>query len=135
MALPENRIGDHQFLVLSGDRAPPKQILSLDERPGVDGTEITQEGLKGHPFTMRSEVDQENLDTASTTYLEYVDLIEADPVELIQDDQSSVAEGFRVQVLDVRRVLAKKIVPGPGGLNAPSLAYLICDWDLIAIPE
>lgn len=107
----------------------------LDERPGVIGTEITREGKKGRPFRVQSWVDAVDYDTARLMYDFYRDLITDDPQELVQGGISSVQENFLVQVLDVSVAYAGTIVPGTTGLNPPSLGYLVCDWDLIGIPQ
>ncbi len=135
MALLENRIGAFYFLGLSGERQPAKMVLSLDERPGVEGTEITREGLKGRPFRLRSWVDAVDYDTARLMYDFYRDLIADDPQELVQGGISSTLEGFLVQVLDVSVVFCGAGNAGTNGLNPPSNAYIECDWDLIAIPQ
>lgn len=134
MPLLENKIGPFQFLGIRGPLAPLKEILSLDERPGVNGTEITREGEKGRPFTVRTWVDQASYQDARNTFLLYLFQIGRDPVQMIRGGENSFAEGYRVIVLDVREVFIGTIVPGPGGLNAPSAGYLECDWDLLAVP-
>ncbi len=135
MALLENRIGDFYFLTLLGERQPPKEILTLDERPGVMGTEITREGKKGRPFVLRSFVDAVDYETARLMYDFYRDLIADDPQELVQGGISSTLEGFLVQVLDVSVVESGTCRPGGDGLNAPSNGYIECDWTLLAIPQ
>lgn len=134
MARLKYSIGVNIFLGITGERAPLREILTLDERPGIDGTEITQEGKKGRPFTIRSWVDQVSYDAARFTYEDYLLEIDSDPQELVVADISSFREGFKVQVLDVRVVFCGQITPGTNGLNAPSLGFLECEWDLIAVP-
>lgn len=134
MALLDNSIGAETFLGIRGPLAPAKEILSLDERPGVNGTEVTKEGKKGRPFTVRTWVDAASYEAARTKFIDYTDLIGTDAAILIRGGVSSLAEGYRVIILDVREVYIGKIVPGPGGLNAPSAGYIECDWDLLPVP-
>ena len=134
MALLDNSIGDFTFLGLTGSRQPPRTILSLDERPGVAGTEVTDEGIKGRPFMLMSWVDCEDFAAAEATYIEYLALIGQDSVSMVQGGVASETEGYSIKVLNVRKLYSGTIVPGPGGLNPPSQAILECEWELLAIP-
>lgn len=135
MARLDNRIGGEQFLGWRGSRQPPRQIVSIDERDAVDGSELTLLGLKGRPFSLVSWVDCVSYEATWVIYrTNYVPLIESDPLELVVGGISSIAENFKVAVLDVRVRRALPITPGLNGLNAPSLGYLECVWDLIGVP-
>ncbi len=131
MALTHS-IGRFTFLGLSGEVSPPKEIVSADERPAVNGTELTKEGTKGRPFIMFSWVDAESYASAHNRGLEYRELVGGDPVELIQADCAFSLAGFKVAVLDVT-YKATAIGTSHGGLNPPSLGYLEAQWTLLAI--
>jgi hypothetical protein len=131
MAL-DNKLGPHTFLGLTGDISPPKEVVSADERPAVNGTELTKEGQKGRPFVMVSWVDAESYDAARADALEYRDLIGAEPVEMVVGGVSSNLEGYKVAVLDVQ-AKASALAASKGGLNAPSLGLVEAQWTLIAI--
>lgn len=133
MALGTNQIGDFIFIALLGQREPPRQQLEIEARPSVDGLTIIRTGSRGVPFRLRSQVDQGTYNGAWTTFRSYLALINADPVAMVQGGINSTAEGFKVQVLDVRPVKIGPIKSSSGGLNAPSAAWLECDWDLVAI--
>lgn len=136
MALLTNKIDDFEFIWLRGNGPePPKMALSLDERAGVNGTEVHREGIKGRPFTLRSGVDTVDYDAARTLHIDYIALIEGDPVDLVVGGISSTAQGYSVQVLDVRLVYAGTIGGSVGGLLANPEGYLECEWDLIGIPN
>lgn len=130
-----NSIGGYQFLSLLGRVAvPAEQIDRPIVRPGVAGVGLRKTGVRGVPFTLRSAVDQPDLATAHVTLAGYRALIGANPVLLIQDNFNfSTGDNFLVAVLNVHD--ARITAPGnsSGGLNAPSLAKLVCHWDLIAI--
>lgn len=133
MALDTNSIGNFAFIALHGDPAPPREQLEVSARPAVEGVTVTRTGKRGVPFRMRSQVDQASYETARATYRQYVDLIRDDPQVLIQGGVVSTSEFYKVQVLDVRAVRIGPIKSASGGLNSPSLGWLECDWDLIAI--
>lgn len=133
MPLLENRIGDYTFLGISGEIEAPKQILSIEERPGVNGTEITRFGKKGRPFTVRTWVDAATYEFAVAYYDLYIALIDGDPLEIVKGGVSSLVEDYKVQVLDVRKVYVGRIVAGPGGLAPPSQGYIECEWTLLSV--
>lgn len=133
MPVTTNSIGDFSFIALLGQREPPRQQLEIEARPSVDGLTIIRTGTRGAPFRLRSQVDAASYNAAWTTFRSYLALIAADPVAMIQGGINSTAEGFKVQVLDVRPVKIGPLKTPVGGLNAPSLGWLECDWDLVAI--
>ena len=133
MALDTNSIGSFSFIALLGDLVPPREQLEVSARPAVEGVTVTRTGKRGMPFRLRSQVDQASYAAARATYRQYVDLIRDDPQVLIQGGVVSTSEFYKVQVLDVRAVRIGPIKSASGGLFAPSLGWLECDWDLIAI--
>ena len=134
MALLSNSIGQFDFIWLTGNGPePPKMILSLDERPGVNGTEILREGTKGRPFTLRSGTDCSDFTSAILQHLDYTSLCGSNPVDLVQGGISHSALGYRVQVLDVRKIYAGTMRACVGGLLTNAQGYLECEWDLLAI--
>jgi hypothetical protein len=134
MARLDNSIGEFDFGGISGNPLPPSEFLSIDQRPGLDGTEITREAVKGLPFTLVTWVDEASYEAAWGLYRDYLALKQGDPVPLVHAGiNSETVENYLVQVLDVRPLEVKACRPGAGGLNPPSLAMLICEWHLIAI--
>lgn len=133
MALDTNSIGDFSFIALLGNREPPRQQLEIEARPSVDGLTIIRTGSRGTPFRLRSQVDAVSYNAAWTTFRQYLNLTNSDPVVLTQGGIVSTSEGFKVQVLDVRPVRIGPIKTSSGGLNAPSLGWVECDWDLVAV--
>ena len=134
MAIPECKIGTTKVLFWLGQ--PPqflRQEIVADQRPGVDGTELTRIGTRGVPFQLGSQVDVHDIDDGWTVFHSYLDLINGDPLPLMWYDRQSVVSGFKVQVLDVRMVRLHTITNAIGGLNPPSGAFLECVWDLLAI--
>ena len=127
-------IGPHQFIGLHGHCDPPKQQIAPPMvRPGIDGVGLRRTGIRGRPSRLRSVVDAGNLADARAKYKAYRELIGATPVQLVQHDCDYQVEGWQVAVLDVRRVRMQKAMTPCGGLNPPSLAKLICEWDVIAV--
>jgi hypothetical protein len=135
MALGDNYIGDFRFIALLGNREPPRQQLEIEARPSVDGLTIIRTGSRGTPFRLRSQVDAASYNAAWTTFRQYLNLTNSDPVVLTQGGIVSTSEGFKVQVLDVRPVRIGPIKTSSGGLNAPSLGWVECDWDLVAVVQ
>lgn len=135
MALGTNSIGDFTFIALLGGREPPREQLEIEARPSVDGLTIIRTGSRGTPFRLRSQVDAASYNGAWTTFRQYLALIKSDPVVLTQGGIVSTAEGFKVQVLNVHPVKIGPIKSASGGLNTPSLGWLECDWDLVAVVQ
>lgn len=135
MALLTNSIGIYQFLGMQGNPIPPASVVSIDERPGVEGSEITDEGKKGRPFTLVTWVDQPNYSAAWLEFRAYQALIAGVPQELVHAGINSLAdEGYLVAVLDVRPLQISTIRPGAGGLNPPSQGFVMVEWTLLGIP-
>ena len=135
MARLDNLIGDFRVQGFRGHRDPPTQRLQLDERPGVDGTEITKLGVKGLPFPIISWVDTADYDAAWAEFEQYKTLVGGDATDLIVAGISTLlVENYLVKVLDVRALEVAPIRPGAGGLNPPSQGFLMVQWDLLPLP-
>ncbi len=131
MAL-EYSIGEFQFLSLDGVPPCRKDELAVIVRPGVDGLAFLITGKRGQPFTLRSRVDCESRDNAMAKRAEYAALVGAGKQTLVWGNYALASEDdAKVMVLDVRPIMAGELLVSSGGLNAPSLGYLECDWDLI----
>lgn len=131
MSFVEHYIGSFQFLNLV---APPdftKESVMIQVREGVDGALLKTTGRRGQPQRWVSTVDVPALSAAPYLFNEYLTLIGADPVPIVW--ASIPLEGQLFAVLDVRPILMKRVIGSVGGLNAPSLAILECEWFLFPI--
>ena len=137
MPRPKYKIGRFDFLTIEGEPVLPREMLELDQRPGVDGTEITRVGFKGTPFSLVTQRDYKSLTKAWATIDEYTALTDEDPQELIKADVSSVLQRYKVQVLDVIPLRVTGIAKPTGGLENHAAngkpAYAWVRWDLIAV--
>lgn len=129
----ENRIGPFEFIDLAGNPDTVMPQIGLFVRSGVSGLTLVNDGVRGEPFVLRSKVDVETLAAARATYTFYTGLIGAEPQEIIWQDIDLSAEGTRFSVLKVKQVSCIPIDSATGGLFPPSLAWLECDWTLVAI--
>ncbi len=135
MAIVENWIGAHQFLTLGGEVEHVQRGVEVLQRPGVAGVALWRDAARGRQFTLRSAVDQPSLAQAIHTVENYCDLVGDDPVDVVWNGVALSALDVLYAVLAVRVVRTIAIRTAVGGLNPPSLAFLECDWDLIAIPQ
>lgn len=136
MALHENKIGNFEFIALEGELVPPRQRLVTDDRPGVTGTEFTLLARKGTPFQLISQVDAEDYDDARELYLQYRDLIEDVPQEVVKAGLScEVEDNYLCKVMDVTPLDIRTIRGAVGNLiSEDAEGFLVCRWDLIAVP-
>lgn len=133
MAVTDNKIGDHDFITLRGNVNAPAEQLEIDQRIGVDGTEITQTGKRAQPSTLTSFRDVLTLASGRNLYREYLDLIQENPVEVIKDGEASLDGQWKAQVTGVRLLSLTAITTSVGGINVTPEAVLVCEWTLIAI--
>lgn len=135
MALTTNKIGIHQFICLQGQQQPPAQVKVIDERQGVNGSEFVLTGKKGRPFSLISMVDCDSYEDALNTHIVYQRLIEEDAQEIVQADVSGDSLGYRVVVLNVELLEARRIAGAAGNLFSDQAGgFLVCRWDLCAVP-
>lgn len=134
MAVLDNKIGDFDFIALRGNVNAPAMQLVLDQRAGVDGVEVTQTGTRAAPSVLTSARDVADLAAGRRLYRDYLDSITENPVEVIQDGESSLDGQWKAQVLGVRLVVLEAITASVGGLEEdPPSAILVCEWTIIAI--
>ncbi len=135
MAIPVNLIKGSYFMSLVGQIEPPRAMLEVDQRGGVDGSEILRTGKRGVPFTLVSTVDCSSYADGQWIFKnEYQQLwIEADAGNLVQSDYDVSTDGYYVKVLGVRMLSLRQARVIVGGLNYTSGAILICEWTLLAI--
>jgi len=129
-----NSIGSEQFVEIVGAPDLAKMRLELVERPGVDGTGIWETGIRGKPFTLTTRVDAEDLRAAIEAFGRYCAMPESGPVDVVLQDVSYLTYGINFQVLDVRPREICELASSSGGLNPPSLGWVECEWDLVAVP-
>ncbi len=130
----QQAIGQFAFLDLMGNPEPVKRQIGALARAGVNGHTIIDDGERGRPFQLVSRVDQADLAQGRATFRQYCTLLGADPVDLVWQDLDLVTESYQVLVLDVaQRALHALAWGSVGGLHPPSLAWLECEWTLLAI--
>ncbi len=135
MALLDNSIGPYNVAGWFGQPVPPSEQLAVEERDGVDGTEITKLGRKGQPFPLVSFVDCADIVAARAQLRDYLALKSEDPMDLVHAGVSTnIVENYLVQVLDVRSRTIGAIRGLVGGLHSNSQAILIAEWLLLPIP-
>lgn len=125
-------IGSFEFRTLSKPGMPVERSLSLVARAGVDGHEIWDDGQRGMPFTIRSEVFVGTIEIGYNLIDQFKKLKGLPPVPVIWGNLFPEAALFKVLDVTVpddglRAVLG---CVGPGG---PYFARLICDWTLLPI--
>ena len=133
MPLPENTIGNFQFVAIRGEVLPPRAILEIDQRGGVDGTETTHLGTKGVPFQLFTQADATDYNSALIEAKEYLDLIEDEAQDLVVNDIDFTGIGFKIKVLNVTPTLIKRISSATGGVHPPSQGWIEAVWDCIAV--
>lgn len=136
MALPVYKIGIFEFMSLRGQIEGPRGQLEIDQRPGVDGTEILHLRNRGTPFTLTSIVDCESYAAAQGIYRGYQaaelhSAVGSSPV--VQNDYDTITHGYKCKVLGVRLLSIRKAAVIVGGLQYTSGAILECEWTLIGI--
>lgn len=133
MAATDNSIGEFDFIALRGNANAPSQQIVVDQRIGVSGTELTQTGERGTPFTVLSQVDVLDLNAGRATYREYLALINGNVVVVVKDGESSMDGNWQAVVLEVRLRRLVAVSGSVGGLGEEVGAFLECEWTLIAI--
>jgi hypothetical protein len=135
MALLDNKIGTEEFVSIIGTWIPPAEQVEVDQRPGVDGTQVTKVGKKGRPFTVLTRVDTNDYPAAHDALQRYQGLIDGEPITMIQGGVSSDTLGFKVQILDVqpRRIQAIKNPSGAGAKSSDGTGWIEAVWQLIGI--
>lgn len=125
-----NQIGSFSFIELAGNPEKVKTQVGVMVRAGVDGVTLIDDAARGTPFMLRSKIDVRSMDDGRSLYSSYCGLIGANPVAITWQ---GVDLSNYFAVLGVTQAVLKAIVTGTGGLRPPSLAWLECDWQLIAI--
>lgn len=131
MANDDYKIGDFEFITLTGDIPAIGERIDRKVRRGVDGASFWRLGQGSEPFTLTSGVDQASVSVARQTFKEYKALQGTDPVVLrwLALD-FSLQEEVKVFVHHVRQVALHELANSTPGLNTPSLAWLACEWQL-----
>ena len=135
MSIPTNSIGDFQFIALDGQPELIRQEIELVFRRGVNGAAFWRTGERGRPFRLRSRVDAQSKADAQALYATYKQLVGADPVTLVWSGLDyELRDGVQVVVVDVTQADCRSLAATGGtGLNPPSLGWLECDWELMAV--
>jgi hypothetical protein len=136
MALPVNKIGANAFMALLGQLSEPRNQHEIDQRPGVDGTEILHTRKRGVPFTLISIHDCQSYALAQTEFHAICAgalASSSGALEVIQTDFSTLTAGYLCKVLDIRLVNIQQSAVIVGGLNFTSGAILTLEWTLLGI--
>ncbi|HUX16796.1 MAG TPA: hypothetical protein VMW52_10015 [Phycisphaerae bacterium] len=127
-------LGSIPVLAFRGNPERLKEIAMVLMRPGVEGVAVWRSAKKGLPFQLRSESDAYNLGHATALYRNYCNQIAQDPQPIMWKGLDLSRDKIGVVVLDVKMVLCQRQILGVGGLFYPSLAWLECDWNMVAVP-
>ena len=110
--------------------------MEIDQRGGLDGTEVTSAGKKGTPFTLISRVDCQSYIDGQFLFKLYRDGFMNDAlgaIQVVQSDYDTTAFGYKCQVLDIRLISCDRAPVIVGGLQYTSGAILECEWTLLSI--
>jgi hypothetical protein len=131
-----NAIGSFNLLDIQGADLLPHGQAKIIERDGIDGFRLLFTGYRpASPFTLRTFVDCANMVATQVLYQSYVGLCPPNPpVAILWKNVNLSAGDLLYQVLRVRKVDARPLILATPGLDPPSAALLICDWDLLPVP-
>ncbi len=135
MPHPICKIGGTEFRFWRAGDAPPNaptEKLIADVRPGVNGVEFTKLGKSGEPFQLVSQCDYETFEAADDAYRGHLTLI-TQLLTLIWNDLDSNDSDYKVQVMDMKKIVCKALASAVGGLNPPSNAWQECIWTLFPV--
>lgn len=129
------QIGDFPFINLSRAISRPRERVSLERKPGVDGTTVWQTGKAGEPFTLVSSVNPPDITSADALLVQYQALTGQSPV--LVKWANSVLNNVKVLVLDVQPLDEGMFATliGIGGITpgTNSLAMLYAQWTLLPL--
>lgn len=134
-----NRINNFYFVQFQrvGGGVPEllKQSLERIQRPGVNGTAFTREGVKGQPFQMESGVDLQTRGQAEDLRFLYLYLQQGNQkVDLVVNSVDYASfHGVRYVVEDVSNFMIRRLGAAVGGLSYPSYYYLTATWTLTPV--
>lgn len=136
-----NSIGAFNFISLQqpdGNGAVPellRQDLKVIQRPGVDGTGIKRQGVKGEPFQLQSVVDMPTRAEAEDLRFLYIALQQGEQkADLVLNDIDYASfHGVRFVVQRVEKVFIQRMSAAVGGLSSPSNYVVRATWTLIPV--
>lgn len=135
-----NRINNFYFIKFERPGNPgavPEllgQELDIIQRPGVNGTAISLEGVKGRPFQMTSGVDTPTRSAAENLRLLYLTIQGNQKVDLVFNDVDYASfHGVRYVVESVEAPIIKRLSAAVGGLSVSSNFWLQVTWNLIPV--
>jgi len=131
-----NKIDTFQFIALLGTIRVPQEESMVSHRMGIDVADISLMGKQTQPFTLQSRVNAKTIQDAHDEYFKYLKLVAGDPVNLIRDGFEYTTQNLK---FFVKRVVLESVRPrvtAKGGIagKSPNLAFLICNWTLVASP-
>lgn len=128
-------IGDFEFINLSRAISRPAEGVSLEVKPGVDGTTVWQNGRRGEPFQLVSSVNAADIASADDLLVAYQALKGQNPV-LVKWANRVLA--CKVMVLDVQPIDGEMFatLTSVGGIFAAgtsTAAFLRAVWTLLSL--
>lgn len=136
-----NRIDNFNFITLErvdgGGSLPEllRQDKDIYQRAGVNGTAVSNLGVKGRQFQMRSLVDMPTKYEAEDLRFLYAALQSASrKVNLVHNDIDYASfHDVRYIVEDVSQVFINRMGAAVGGLSTPSNYTVRATWTLIPV--
>lgn len=130
------QIGDFQFINLSRHPGRPHEHVSLERKPGNDGTTVWQTGKAGEPFTCISSVNPPDVAAGESLLVQYQALIGQNPVAMKWANINQ--DAIRVLVLDVQPMdhglfATLTSVGGVAAAGANTAGFLYAVWTLLPI--
>lgn len=133
MAVPLYQIGAYRFLTLHGQPVLPEHEVIVDMRPGVDGLQFTQTGMRGKPFSMLSRIDVPSYLFGMQYFsIQYQVTPVLGLLDFVVNDFEYNSINLKVEVINVRLGPRGcfRAFPIVGGLTAGSTHLLEAEWEL-----
>ena len=131
----QNFIGPFQFQTLIGPPAAIKPEIEIVARQGVRGVAAWRLDARGRPFGLHSAVDARDKQHARSLFLQYKELIGADPVQAVWSGLIIAAEDRMTEwlVLDVTCTEIRELLGSSGAIHPPGLGWIECDWVIVPV--
>ena len=130
-----NAIGPYSFVTIDGGGMPQDihQTVDVFQRPGVDGSGIFRDGVRGRPFVLRTGVDGIGRQFAFASFNNYTGLVGANPVSIISGGVFLGSISALFAVLDVRLLGIESVALALGGTTPGADTWLTAEWSMLPI--